>query len=206
MASKRFDFPAPFAPRIIETGPKSTEASRKVLKLFSFRRFIIDPLSRCSAAKCPAPGGRSPAAYFACCWYASSWSLSSGYADACSRRALYYADWGCWNGSSMLAGGIGRRTPKSTGIIQGRGRLQSGLSRQRLPIGAVPFRRAARDSAPWGEAAQPQAVTHHEHRAERHGRAGDHRVQQACRSQRQRRHVVGERPEEVSLDDPQRPA
>ena len=47
------------------------------------------------------------------------------------------------------------------------------------------------------EPAQPQAVAHHEHRTESHCRTGDHRVEQAQRGQRDRGHVVGERPEQV---------
>ena len=55
-----------------------------------------------------------------------------------------------------------------------------------------------------GPAAQPQAVGHDEDAGQRHRAAGDHRVEQAGRRERDRRHVVAERPAEVLLDDPQR--
>src|SRR5450759_3028040 len=56
----------------------------------------------------------------------------------------------------------------------------------------------------WGEAAQPKAVAHHEHRAEGHSRARDERVEQAECGQRNGCDVVGEGPEEVALDCLQR--
>ena len=66
--------------------------------------------------------------------------------------------------------------------------------RPELPNSWLPRRPAS------AEAAQPQAVGDHEHARERHGGAGDHRVEQAGGRQRQRRHVVGEGPEQVALD------
>src|SRR3954471_9658783 len=56
------------------------------------------------------------------------------------------------------------------------------------------------------EPPQPQAVGHDEHGREAHRRAGDQGVQQAQRCQRQRRHVVGEGPEEVSFDRAEGPS
>ena len=56
------------------------------------------------------------------------------------------------------------------------------------------------------EAAQPEAVAHHEHRREGHRGAGEHRVEQSGDRQRDGRDVVGERPEQVALDRPERPA
>src|ERR1019366_6840652 len=54
----------------------------------------------------------------------------------------------------------------------------------------------------WGagaEAAQPQAVGHDEHRAERNGGGGDQRVEKAERGQRDGGGVIGEGPEQVAL-------
>jgi hypothetical protein len=56
------------------------------------------------------------------------------------------------------------------------------------------------DLAERAEPPQPQAVGHHEHRRGGHRSAGEHRVQQTGRRERQRRYVVGERPEQVGLD------
>jgi hypothetical protein len=50
------------------------------------------------------------------------------------------------------------------------------------------------------EAPQPQAVGDHEHARERHGRAGDHRVEEPGGGERERGDVVGEGPEQVALD------
>jgi hypothetical protein len=47
--------------------------------------------------------------------------------------------------------------------------------------------------------AQPQAVGDHEHRGQRHGGAGDHRVEQTERGQWQSGEVVGEGPEQVGF-------
>src|SRR5690348_12173777 len=54
-----------------------------------------------------------------------------------------------------------------------------------------------------GEAAQAEAVGDDEHRGERHGCAGDHRVEQACRGEGEGGDVVREGPEQVALDDAQ---
>src|SRR5664280_3847867 len=67
--------------------------------------------------------------------------------------------------------------------------------------------RRATECRQWGESAQPKAVAHHEHRAERHGRARDKRVEQAECGQWDGCDVVAERPKEVPLDRTQgRPA
>ena len=47
---------------------------------------------------------------------------------------------------------------------------------------------------------QQQRIAHHRHRAQRHRRAGDHRVQQAERRERYAEHVVDEREEQVLPD------
>jgi len=55
------------------------------------------------------------------------------------------------------------------------------------------------------KASQTQAVGDDEHGTERHGRAGDHRVERPGRRQRNGGDVVGEGPEEVAPDDGQGP-
>src|SRR5262249_37946331 len=120
------------------------------------------------------------------------------------------AEANCRNTSTrrgMAAAASGRlltRTAATPGISSTWGMLPSaaGTARSRWTPGSSAAAISSRSSTgfPSAEAAQPQAVADHEDRGERHRGAGDHRVEQAQRGQRQGGHVVGERPEQVALD------
>lgn len=166
-----------------------------------------------------APGQRAEAASspfcVTCCSSRPRWAgCRSGLARcSCGRRPPCTASFrSLWMGCAHLAdAGRCRGTGPGGGIScaariagiaatpgprRARGRLD-GLPQHQPRHTTTVLPSSLDDGA---EPAQTQAVRDHEHRRQRHGQPCDHRAEYPDRRQGNRGDVVGERPEQISLD------